>query len=165
MNSNAKTTTVFQITGDVTAKMTVEIIQMKKTAVSNFYLMSCFELYSLFNKKEDFFNTYKNTSTPHVLLKLHLILKMNWHESKIVIPKCLWLELFSLRSVAHCKHIMNTWGNIISSGVLDKLQGLLLSHITEVWFICFYCLRVEYVSDYKSTKFTEHVPKKTGTCQ
>lgn len=52
MNSSAKTTTVFQITGDVTAKMTVVIIQMKKTAVSK----SC----SLFNKPGgNFFYTDK----------------------------------------------------------------------------------------------------------
>lgn len=37
MSSNAKTTTVFQIIGDVTAKMIAVIILMKKTVVSNFY--------------------------------------------------------------------------------------------------------------------------------
>lgn len=38
MNSSVKTTTVFQITGGVMAKMTAVIIQMKKTAVSNAFL-------------------------------------------------------------------------------------------------------------------------------
>lgn len=41
MSSSAKTTTAFQITGDVTARMIVEIILMKKTVVSNFYLGPC----------------------------------------------------------------------------------------------------------------------------
>lgn len=35
MNSSVKTTTVFQITGGVIAKMTAVITQMKKTVVSN----------------------------------------------------------------------------------------------------------------------------------
>lgn len=35
MNSSVKTTTVFQITGGVIAKMTAVIIQMKKIVVSN----------------------------------------------------------------------------------------------------------------------------------
>lgn len=34
MNSSVETTTVFQITGGVIAKMTAVIIQMKKTVVS-----------------------------------------------------------------------------------------------------------------------------------
>lgn len=38
MSSSAKTTTASQITGDVTARMIVEIIPMKKTVVSNFLL-------------------------------------------------------------------------------------------------------------------------------
>lgn len=38
MNSNVKTTTVFQITGGVMAKMTAVIIQTKKTVVSNTFL-------------------------------------------------------------------------------------------------------------------------------
>lgn len=42
MNSSAKTTTVFQIIGDVIAKTIVVIILMKKTVVSNFYLNTYF---------------------------------------------------------------------------------------------------------------------------
>lgn len=38
MNSSVKTTTVFQTTGGVIAKMTAVIIQMKKTVVSNTFL-------------------------------------------------------------------------------------------------------------------------------
>lgn len=47
MNSSAKTTTVFQIIGDVTAKMIVVIILMKKTVVSNFYLNAYFNMQSV----------------------------------------------------------------------------------------------------------------------
>lgn len=49
MNSSAKTTTVFQIIGDVTVKMIVVIILMKRTVVSNFYLRVCYNEYSQFN--------------------------------------------------------------------------------------------------------------------
>lgn len=38
MNFSVKTTTVFQITGDVIVKMTAVITQMKKTVVSNSFL-------------------------------------------------------------------------------------------------------------------------------
>lgn len=38
MNSSVKTTTAFQTTGGVIAKMTAVIIQMKKTVVSNTFL-------------------------------------------------------------------------------------------------------------------------------
>lgn len=48
MNTSAKTTTVFQIIGDVTAKTTVVIILMKKTVVSNFYLSTCYKEQSQF---------------------------------------------------------------------------------------------------------------------
>lgn len=40
MSSSVKTTTVFQTTGGVIAKMTAVIIQMKKTVVSNSSLVT-----------------------------------------------------------------------------------------------------------------------------
>lgn len=49
MNSSAKITTVFQIIGDVTAKMIVVIILMKKTVVSTFYQSACYKEWSLFS--------------------------------------------------------------------------------------------------------------------
>lgn len=49
MNSNAKIATVFQITGDVTAKTIVVIILMKKTVVSTFSLSACDKEWSQFS--------------------------------------------------------------------------------------------------------------------
>lgn len=49
MNSSAKTTTVFRIIGDVTAKTIVVIILMKKTVVSNLYLSTCYKEWSQFS--------------------------------------------------------------------------------------------------------------------
>lgn len=59
MSSSAKTTTAFQIIGDVTARMIVGIILMKKTVVSNFYLSPQYSRVSLATFKRKLLNVDK----------------------------------------------------------------------------------------------------------
>lgn len=71
MSSSAKTTTAFRIIGDVTAKMIVEIILMKKTVVSNFYLSPCCNKVSLAKFKRKLLNfdkTHVHILIPHTLV-------------------------------------------------------------------------------------------------
>lgn len=117
MSSSAKTTTAFRITGDVTAKMIVEIIPMKKTVVSNFYLSPCYNRVGLAKFKRKLLNFDKT----HVHV-LHVIcwrsfasdlLKISWPQLKMSLAVILHFCSFLQRAVSAVKKCLTSNCSII----------------------------------------------------